>query len=136
MATQENTDFFYFQLIQPRFVSKENIFLYILQFESKKRVIEFEKNIIMEWIHICLVVDIDENEKKSIWKTYINGKLFEGKEVFDVNGTGTNYGGIPANSCIVLGQEQDVFGGNFDADQSFAGKIAQFKIWSYPIRKL
>ncbi|KAJ6657055.1 hypothetical protein lerEdw1_003056 [Lerista edwardsae] len=36
---------------------------------------------------------------------------------------------IPAELVMLLGQEQDSFAGSFDADQSFAGEMAELYLW-------
>lgn len=36
---------------------------------------------------------------------------------------------IPTELVMLLGQEQDSFGGSFDADQSFAGEMAEVFMW-------
>ena len=41
------------------------------------------------------------------------------------------YRSLKANGTLILGQDQDAVGGNFDADQALSGKLAQFGIWDY-----
>nr|XP_003466593.1 mucosal pentraxin-like [Cavia porcellus] len=38
---------------------------------------------------------------------------------------------VGAEAKIILGQEQDSFGGNFDAKQSFVGEIWDVSLWDY-----
>ena len=37
---------------------------------------------------------------------------------------------IQGSGIVVIGQEQDVYGGKFEATQSFVGKMATVNIWS------
>ncbi|XP_072259064.1 C-reactive protein-like [Pyxicephalus adspersus] len=38
---------------------------------------------------------------------------------------------IAAETSIILGQDQDTFGGGFDASQSFVGEISDVNMWDY-----
>ena len=38
---------------------------------------------------------------------------------------------LESGGCLILGQDQDSFGGNFDETQAVSGKISQFGLWDY-----
>ncbi|XP_021518699.1 mucosal pentraxin-like [Meriones unguiculatus] len=40
---------------------------------------------------------------------------------------------VEADAKIILGQEQDSFGGSFDAKQSFLGEIWELSLWDYVV---
>ncbi|XP_047739475.1 uncharacterized protein LOC125178831, partial [Hyalella azteca] len=40
---------------------------------------------------------------------------------------------MPLNGTFIMGQEQDLLGGGFNAQESFRGKIALLNIWNYTI---
>ena len=42
---------------------------------------------------------------------------------------------IRGGGILVLGQEQDSFGGSFDANQSFIGKMTGVNIWDHVIKE-
>ncbi|XP_043938339.1 mucosal pentraxin-like [Protopterus annectens] len=70
------------------------------------------------WIHYCIS-----------WQSY------SGKVQVWMNGKRLSYSilnkgyVIPQNPSIILGQEQDSFGGGFDTRQSFVGEIADVHMW-------
>ena len=41
---------------------------------------------------------------------------------------------IRGGGTLVLGQEQDSFGGSFDANQSFLGEMSDVNIWDHVIK--
>ena len=55
---------------------------------------------------------------------YINGQLQQCKSNFNTGSLS-----ITNNNAVVIGQEQDSFGGGFDRDQTFLGQLDEFKIY-------
>ncbi|XP_037318712.2 neuronal pentraxin-2b [Pungitius pungitius] len=71
------------------------------------------------WHHIC----ISWTTRDGQWDAYQDGKKL---------GTGDNLAAwhpIKPGGVIILGQEQDVVGGRFDAGQAFVGELSQVNIW-------
>nr|XP_020471585.1 neuronal pentraxin-2-like [Monopterus albus] len=71
------------------------------------------------WHHIC----ISWTTRDGQWEAYQNGEKL---------GTGDNLAAwhpIRPGGVIILGQEQDVVGGRFDAGQAFVGELSQVNIW-------
>ena len=74
-----------------------------------------------QWHHICATWENANGE----WKLYKDGKL-------ERTATGLKTGHvIRAEGSLVLGQEQDSTGGNFDQSQSFQGSLTNVNVWSY-----
>ncbi|KAM4526426.1 neuronal pentraxin-2b isoform 1-T1 [Fundulus diaphanus] len=72
-----------------------------------------------KWHHIC----ISWTTRDGQWEAYQDGEKL---------GTGDNLAAwhpIKAGGVIILGQEQDVVGGRFDAGQAFVGELSQVNIW-------
>ncbi|KAG8560328.1 hypothetical protein GDO81_014922 [Engystomops pustulosus] len=75
---------------------------------------------VVEWKNTCVTWD-SETGLVQLW---INGKRYPRK--------GTKTGSpIGPRMSVVLGQEQDSFGGGFDAKQSFQGEIYDVHMWDY-----
>ncbi|XP_077327320.1 C-reactive protein-like [Lithobates pipiens] len=74
----------------------------------------------LDWRHICVTWDSDTG----VVQLLVNGKLYPRR----VSMKGSS---IAAETSIVLGQEQDSFGGNFDAKQSLVGEISDVHMWDY-----
>ncbi|XP_077327580.1 mucosal pentraxin-like isoform X3 [Lithobates pipiens] len=78
------------------------------------------------WRHICVTLDSSYPGAIYLW---LNGKLSSQR------GYGTQYyrdaNYMDAESSIVLGQNRDVYGGGFDASQSFVGEISDVHMWDY-----
>ncbi|KAF0025228.1 hypothetical protein F2P81_022109 [Scophthalmus maximus] len=71
------------------------------------------------WHHIC----ISWTTRDGQWEAYQNGERL---------GNGDNLAAwhpIKPGGVIILGQEQDVVGGRFDAGQAFVGELSQVNIW-------
>ncbi|ROT79967.1 putative neuronal pentraxin receptor [Penaeus vannamei] len=68
------------------------------------------------WHHLCHVVE-EEN-----YAVYWGGKEF-------VSGKLAGVPGAPLNGSLVIGQEQDRFGGHFDKYQVLFGEIGQLNFW-------
>ncbi|XP_063295137.1 C-reactive protein-like [Pelobates fuscus] len=71
-----------------------------------------------EWKHTC----VSWNSDTGVIQLWVNGKLYPRK----VCNRGYSF---PASTRIILGQEQDSFGGKFDKCQSFAGEISDVHMW-------
>ncbi|XP_008313341.1 neuronal pentraxin-2b isoform X2 [Cynoglossus semilaevis] len=72
-----------------------------------------------KWHHIC----ISWTTRDGQWEAYQNGEKL---------GSGDNLAAwhpIKSGGVIILGQEQDVVGGRFDAGQAFVGELSQVNIW-------
>ncbi|XP_056153555.1 neuronal pentraxin-2b [Lampris incognitus] len=71
------------------------------------------------WHHICVAWTTRDGE----WEAYQDGEQ---------QGSGDNLAAwhpIKPGGIIILGQEQDVVGGRFDAGQAFVGELSQVNIW-------
>ncbi|XP_049614453.1 neuronal pentraxin-2b isoform X2 [Syngnathus scovelli] len=71
------------------------------------------------WHHIC----ISWTTRDGQWEAYQDGEK---------QGAGDNLAAwhpIKPGGVIILGQEQDVVGGRFDAGQAFVGELSQVNIW-------
>ncbi|XP_026207501.1 neuronal pentraxin-2b [Anabas testudineus] len=71
------------------------------------------------WHHICVAWTTRDGQ----WEAYQDGGKL---------GTGDNLAAwhpIKPGGVIILGQEQDVVGGRFDAGQAFVGELSQVNIW-------
>ena len=79
-----------------------------------------------KWYHSCVVLTgLDENSvfaKVQIWS---QGKLQLTKEFTTILDPV-----LDGNGILILGQEQDSYGGGFDKFQSFSGQIAQFNMFT------
>ncbi|XP_077415464.1 neuronal pentraxin-2a isoform X2 [Vanacampus margaritifer] len=76
------------------------------------------------WHHIC----ITWTTRDGFWEAYQDGERL---------GTGDNlapWHPIKSGGVIILGQEQDIVGGRFDATQAFVGELSQFNMWDRVLR--
>ncbi|XP_020342455.1 neuronal pentraxin-2a [Oncorhynchus kisutch] len=76
------------------------------------------------WHHIC----ITWTTRDGFWEAYQDGERL---------GTGENlapWHPIKPGGVIILGQEQDMVGGRFDATQAFVGELSQFNMWDRVLR--
>uniref|UniRef100_H3D326 Neuronal pentraxin 2a n=1 Tax=Tetraodon nigroviridis TaxID=99883 RepID=H3D326_TETNG len=76
------------------------------------------------WHHIC----ITWTTRDGFWEAYQDGERL---------GTGDNlapWHPIKPGGVIILGQEQDIVGGRFDATQAFVGELSQFNMWDRVLR--
>ncbi|XP_010786830.1 neuronal pentraxin-1 isoform X1 [Notothenia coriiceps] len=74
-----------------------------------------------EWHHICVTWSTRDGQ----WEAYQDGEQ---------RGSGTNlspWHPIKAGGVFILGQEQDILGGRFDATQSFVGEMSDLHLWSH-----
>nr|DBA29618.1 TPA: hypothetical protein GDO54_005689 [Pyxicephalus adspersus] len=74
----------------------------------------------LDWRHLCVTWE-SETGMVQLW---VNGKVYPRK----ISNKGSS---IAAETSIVLGQDQDSFGGGFDASQSFVGEISDVHMWDY-----
>ncbi|OCT69019.1 C-reactive protein-like [Xenopus laevis] len=75
---------------------------------------------VLDWKHTCVTWD----SETGIIQLWLNGKLFPrkiSKKGFTIN----------EKTSIILGQEQDNFGGGFDPKQSFVGEMSDVNLWDY-----
>ncbi|KAL0983903.1 hypothetical protein UPYG_G00134570 [Umbra pygmaea] len=71
------------------------------------------------WHHICITWTTRDGQ----WEAYQDGQKL---------GSGDNlapWHPIKPGGAIILGQEQDMVGGRFDATQAFVGELSQVNIW-------
>ncbi|XP_050785926.1 mucosal pentraxin-like [Gopherus flavomarginatus] len=73
-----------------------------------------------EWVHVCASWE----SATGIAELWVNGSPLPRK------GLKKGYS-VSNQGVIVLGQEQDSFGGGFDAKQSFTGEIADVYMWDH-----
>ncbi|XP_073479440.1 C-reactive protein-like [Aquarana catesbeiana] len=74
----------------------------------------------LDWRHICVTWD----SNTGVVQLWVNGKLFPRRG--SMKGSS-----IAAETSIVLGQDQDSFGGKFDDKQSLVGEISDVHMWDY-----
>ncbi|KAJ7989727.1 hypothetical protein DPEC_G00307530 [Dallia pectoralis] len=76
------------------------------------------------WHHIC----VTWTTRDGSWEAYQDGERL---------GTGENlapWHPIKPGGVIILGQEQDIVGGRFDATQAFVGELSHFNMWDRVLR--
>ncbi|KAK6624931.1 hypothetical protein RUM44_011795 [Polyplax serrata] len=72
------------------------------------------------WHFICVTWE----SKEGRWAVFLDGSLFSNGTLLSKDSV------IPGGGKLVVGQEQDTFGGGFNDVESFAGEMTQFDIWS------
>uniref|UniRef100_A0A3P9PNV0 Neuronal pentraxin 1 like n=1 Tax=Poecilia reticulata TaxID=8081 RepID=A0A3P9PNV0_POERE len=72
-----------------------------------------------KWHHIC----VTWTTRDGVWEAYQDGVKRGGGENL------APYHPIKPQGLLILGQEQDTYGGGFDATQAFVGDLANFHIW-------
>nr|DBA18165.1 TPA: hypothetical protein GDO54_016447 [Pyxicephalus adspersus] len=75
---------------------------------------------VLDWQHTCVSWD----SSTGVIQLWINGKLYPRR----VSKKGATIG---PKTSIVLGQDQDSFGGGFDINQSFSGEKSDVHMWDY-----
>ncbi|TRY90263.1 hypothetical protein DNTS_005120, partial [Danionella cerebrum] len=78
------------------------------------------------WHHIC----VTWTTRDGFWEAYQDGERL---------GTGENlapWHPIKPGGVIILGQEQDIVGGRFDATQAFVGELSHFNMWDRVLRPI
>ena len=73
-----------------------------------------------KWHHIC----VSWENKGGSWKLYKDGSTAASGSGFK---TGT---AIQTNGILIIGQEQDSFGGSFDPTQNYIGELTDLNIWN------
>ncbi|KAI7797264.1 neuronal pentraxin-2b isoform X1 [Triplophysa rosa] len=76
------------------------------------------------WHHVCITWTV----RDGVWEAYQDGQNL---------GSGENlapWHPIKPGGVIILGQEQDIVGGRFDANQAFVGELSHFNIWDRVLR--
>lgn len=72
------------------------------------------------WHHVCTTWE----NKAGSWKVYKDGAV-------KASGSGFKTGySIKTNGILTIGQEQDTFGGGFDANQNYIGELTDLNIWN------
>lgn len=74
----------------------------------------------LDWKHTCVTWD----SETGIIQLWINGKLYPRK----VSKKGFS---IDPELSIIIGQEQDSFGGGFNKNQCFVGELSDVNMWDY-----
>ncbi|XP_063076953.1 neuronal pentraxin receptor-like [Engraulis encrasicolus] len=76
------------------------------------------------WQHMC----VSWHRKGGQWKAYQGGRVCG-------EGAGVSPGHtIRPGGTLILGQEQDVVGGGFDASQALQGELSQLNVWDRALR--
>ncbi|KAG8549665.1 hypothetical protein GDO81_020219 [Engystomops pustulosus] len=75
---------------------------------------------VIEWKHTCVTWD----STSGIIQLWVNGKLYPRK----VSNKGFS---INTKISIIVGQEQDEFGGGFNKSDSFVGELTDIHMWDY-----
>ncbi|CAN2391393.1 serum amyloid, partial [Pristimantis euphronides] len=75
---------------------------------------------VLEWKHTCVTWD----SETGVIQLWVNGKLYPRR----VSQKGFS---IEPPISIILGQEQDSFGGKFDQDQCFVGELSDVHMWDH-----
>ncbi|XP_055033082.2 neuronal pentraxin-2b isoform X2 [Misgurnus anguillicaudatus] len=76
------------------------------------------------WHHVCITWTV----RDGVWEAYQDGQRL---------GSGENlapWHPIKPGGVLILGQEQDIVGGRFDANQAFVGELSHFNIWDRVLR--
>ncbi|XP_069779037.1 sushi, von Willebrand factor type A, EGF and pentraxin domain-containing protein 1 isoform X2 [Narcine bancroftii] len=94
---------------------------WVLYVNGKEKVTDCPSVNDGKWHHIS----VTWNSKGGAWRVYIDGKVSDGGK--DLS-TGTS---IPGGGALVLGQEQDQKGEDFNPAESFVGSLSQLNIWDY-----
>ncbi|KAM4013203.1 jeltraxin-like [Anomaloglossus baeobatrachus] len=75
---------------------------------------------VLDWKHTC----VTWNAATGLLQLWINGKRYPRRVT-------TNRSLIGPVMSVVLGQEQDSFGGGFSSGQSFVGELSDVNMWNY-----
>ncbi|KAE8588038.1 hypothetical protein XENTR_v10022297 [Xenopus tropicalis] len=80
---------------------------------------------VFDWKHTCVAWE----SGSGVVQLWINGKLYP-RTVLKKGPL------IDAKASIILGQEQDSYGGGFDISQSFMGEISNVHMWDYVLTQV
>ncbi|XP_073493822.1 jeltraxin-like [Phyllobates terribilis] len=75
---------------------------------------------VLNWKHTC----VTWNAATGLLQLWINGKRYPRRVT-------TSRSAIGPVMSVILGQEQDSFGGGFSAGQSFVGELCDVNMWNY-----
>eukprot|EP00079_Xenopus_tropicalis_P019614 XP_012809482.1 PREDICTED: MGC107876 protein isoform X1 [Xenopus tropicalis] len=75
---------------------------------------------VFDWKHTCMTWD----SESGVVQPWINGKLYPRTVI-------KQRLQIDSETSIMLGQEQDSYGGRFDVSQCFVGEISNVHMWDY-----
>ncbi|CAN2391112.1 serum amyloid [Pristimantis euphronides] len=89
--------------------------MFSLSVNNNDRYYYPQDNDFTEWTSICAAWN------SSVWVVQIDGKVYK-KNVMP-------NGQIKADASIIIGQEQDSYGGSFSASDSFVGEITDLNMW-------
>ncbi|XP_075699686.1 jeltraxin-like [Rhinoderma darwinii] len=73
---------------------------------------------VLDWKHTCVAWDSDTG----LLELWINGKRYPRRAT-------TIRSPIGPQMSVIVGQDQDSFGGGFDASQSFVGEMCDVNVW-------
>ncbi|XP_040203119.1 C-reactive protein-like [Rana temporaria] len=76
----------------------------------------------LDWRHLFVTWDSDTG----VVQLWVNGKFYPRRVIMKGSS-------IAAKTSIVLGQDQDSFGGGFEASQSLIGEISDVHMWNYAL---
>ena len=84
-----------------------------------------------KWHHLCFVYGHVMKDGLHI----VDLELYlDGLKVNSARYSLTNFLPVLRKGIVILGQEQDSFGGFFDENQAFSGELSQVEIWSLKLQ--
>ncbi|XP_056402307.1 C-reactive protein-like isoform X2 [Hyla sarda] len=87
----------------------------LLSIDNKDQYYDLQGNNFTEWTSLCATWN------SSVQAVWIDGKNYNKNRISD--------GNIKANPIIIIGQEQDLYGGKFNISESFVGEITDINMW-------
>ncbi|XP_032089975.1 serum amyloid P-component-like [Thamnophis elegans] len=99
-------------------IFKEDHSVYSVSIGNSDVLFKIPRQVIPSWEHIC----VSWNSRNGLIYFWLNGVLLPRL------GTKRGYK-ISHQASIFLGQDQDTFGGGFQASQSFVGDMAEVNMW-------
>nr|Q9PTT2.1 RecName: Full=Jeltraxin; AltName: Full=Egg jelly pentraxin; Flags: Precursor [Lepidobatrachus laevis]AAF21665.1 egg jelly pentraxin precursor [Lepidobatrachus laevis] len=75
---------------------------------------------VLQWKRTCVTWD----SKTGLLQLWINGKLYPRRITKSRSPIGPQI-------SVILGQEQDSYGGSFDINQAFVGEMSDVNVWDY-----
>ncbi|XP_070622678.1 serum amyloid P-component-like [Erythrolamprus reginae] len=100
-------------------IFKEKPNVYSISVGGSDVFFKIPNEVIPRWEHIC----VSWNSKNGLIHFWLNGVLLPRM------GTKRGYA-ISNHASIILGQDQDTFGGGFDSSQSFTGDMSAVNMWA------
>ena len=104
-------------VILHRFDSKETVLFYLFPYLRRKTGVSVNDG---KWHHVCTSWESADGS----WNLYKDGSLGASGSRFKT-GYKTKTDGI-----LIIGQEQDAFGGRFDSNQNYIGELTGLNIWN------